>query len=345
MRVLQLGPYPPPHGGVQTNLVAIREYLRRSGISCEVINLTRHRRPDGDGVYYPKSALGLLWLLIRLRYDIIHLQIGGDLSLRLLVLGLLCNWIPFKKTVLTFHSGGYPGSPEGKTATPRTFRGFVLRRFDRLIGVNAELIELFHAFGVPPFRTRLIYPHAFPTAATELSPRLAGFFADHSPLLLTVGGLEPEYGIPFLVNAMEEILERHPGAGLAVIGSGSQEAEITRLVNSRPYGERILLCGDIPHAETMRAIQRADVLLRVTRYDGDSIAVREAMHLGTPVIASDNGMRPAGVRLVPVEDRPALLEALEAALLEKGSGKGTPVTGGEENVQAVLDLYEELLSG
>ena len=29
MRVVQLGPYPPPHGGVQTNLVAIREYLRR----------------------------------------------------------------------------------------------------------------------------------------------------------------------------------------------------------------------------------------------------------------------------------------------------------------------------
>ena len=46
MRVVQLGPYPPPHGGVQTNLVAIREYLRRSGHACDAINLTRHRRAD-----------------------------------------------------------------------------------------------------------------------------------------------------------------------------------------------------------------------------------------------------------------------------------------------------------
>ena len=35
MRVVQLGPYPPPHGGVQTNLVAIREYLRRRGHACD----------------------------------------------------------------------------------------------------------------------------------------------------------------------------------------------------------------------------------------------------------------------------------------------------------------------
>ena len=27
MIILQMGPYPPPHGGVQTNLVAIRRYL------------------------------------------------------------------------------------------------------------------------------------------------------------------------------------------------------------------------------------------------------------------------------------------------------------------------------
>ena len=30
MRVLQLGPYPPPHGGVQTNLVAIRAFLLKA---------------------------------------------------------------------------------------------------------------------------------------------------------------------------------------------------------------------------------------------------------------------------------------------------------------------------
>jgi len=53
MRVLQLGPYPPPHGGVQSNLVAIRTFLRLHHVPCAVINITRHRKPDSDEVYYP----------------------------------------------------------------------------------------------------------------------------------------------------------------------------------------------------------------------------------------------------------------------------------------------------
>ena len=122
MRVLQLGPYPPPHGGVQTNLVAIRQYLRRRGIPCAVINLTRFRKPDGDNVYYPANALQLMGLLRRLRYDVLHLHIGGDLTPRLLGLGLICSRILGAKSVLTLHSGGYPSSPQGKSARPATLR-------------------------------------------------------------------------------------------------------------------------------------------------------------------------------------------------------------------------------
>ena len=80
MRVVQLGPYPPPHGGVQTNLVAIREYLRRHGHTCDAINLTRFRREDADGVYYPTGAAALMRLLWRLPADILHLHFGGDLN-------------------------------------------------------------------------------------------------------------------------------------------------------------------------------------------------------------------------------------------------------------------------
>src|SRR5947209_19795823 len=88
MRVLQLGPYPPPHGGVQSNLVAIRNYLRSQGATCGVINLTRHRSRDGDEVYFPKNAAKTVWLIAKLPYDILHLHIGGNLSFRLLALGL-----------------------------------------------------------------------------------------------------------------------------------------------------------------------------------------------------------------------------------------------------------------
>ncbi|MGH9496096.1 MAG: hypothetical protein ACRD3B_13945, partial [Candidatus Sulfotelmatobacter sp.] len=80
MRVLQLGPYPPPYGGVQTNLVAIRSFLLKRGIPCAVINVTRHRKPEGDEIYYPSSAAGLLSLLARLDYNLVHYHFGGILT-------------------------------------------------------------------------------------------------------------------------------------------------------------------------------------------------------------------------------------------------------------------------
>src|SRR5437016_13828279 len=126
MRVLLLGPYPPPHGGVQTHLVAIREYLRARGVPCAVINITRHRRADGDEIYYPKNAFELLKLLFTLDYDVVHMHFGGNLTLRLLALSVVCSLVPQVRTVLTFHSGGYPQTEAGRTAGFWTLRGFVL---------------------------------------------------------------------------------------------------------------------------------------------------------------------------------------------------------------------------
>jgi len=56
-RVLQLGPYPPPYGGVQTHVVALRRFLLERGIACDVINITRRRGADDAGVHYPATAL------------------------------------------------------------------------------------------------------------------------------------------------------------------------------------------------------------------------------------------------------------------------------------------------
>ena len=161
MRVLQLGPYPPPHGGVQTNLVAIRSFLRKQSIPCAVINITRHRKAAADEVYYPKTAAQLLELLARLRYDIIHLHLGGMLTKRLLALSLVCALRPGAKSVMTFHSGGYPSTPEGQSRGLASFAGFAFRRFDGLIGVNEEIMAFFRKVGVSPQRTRLISPYAF----------------------------------------------------------------------------------------------------------------------------------------------------------------------------------------
>ncbi|HEU4829911.1 MAG TPA: glycosyltransferase family 4 protein [Gemmatimonadales bacterium] len=346
MRVLQLGPYPPPHGGVQTNLVAIRRLLRQRGIPCAVINITGAPESGDEAVYYPRGAVSLLRLLARLKFDVVHLHLGGSLTPRLLGLAAVCALLPGRKSVLTFHSGGYPSSPEGRTARAGTLRGAVFRRFDRIIVVNQELAALFQRFGCRDEAIRLIPPHESPMLdatgdAAELPQSLREFLAAHEAVMTTVGLLEPEYDLARQIEAFPRIRSAVPGAGLLIIGSGSLEGELRTRIAQSPAAAHIRLAGDVPHDQTLRAIARSRAFLRTTLYDGDSISLREALALGTPVVATDTGMRPDGVRLIPIGDSDALIAAAAAAASAPREPRASEGTG---NTEAVLGLYRELVA-
>ena len=344
MKVVQLGPYPPPHGGVQTNLVAIRDFVRQQGSSCAVINITRHRQAEVDEVYFPKGSADLLWDLFSKRYQVVHLHIGGGIPLRVQALALAATSVPWASSILTLHSGGFPSSPEGKAATRGSLLAFVLRRFRYIIGVNQEMIEFFVRLGVPRSRTRLILPHSVAAAqmADRLPEPLHSFFAKYDRILVAVCGLEPQYDISRQIEAMKQVVEDFPRTGLAVLGSGSQKDVIEQQVANCAYRDHILMCGDVPHAVTLRAIAESDILLRTTLYDGDAISIREALYLQTPVIATDNGMRPAGVHLIPIGDTDALVLAIKQILGGNSAHQSQPERD-DSNLAAVFHLYQEAL--
>ena len=95
------------------------------------------------------------------------------------------------------------------------------------------------------------------------------------------------------------------------------------------------------HAVTLHLMNDADMVLRTTLFDGDAISVREALFLGTPVIATDTGERPDGVSLFPIGDKDDLArKILEMAALPKPMHNDVPADN--TNIAAVIDLYEEL---
>ena len=344
MRVLQLGPWPPPFGGVQTHLVALRRRMDQAGVPNQVVNITSAPESGAPGVHYPRSAAALLRTLVSLPADILHLHLGGHLSGRVLALAAACTSLPGRRRILTFHSGGYPSSPAGQSAAPRTLRGRVLRRFDRIIVVNRELEQLFVRFGCDPRRIRVILPHPHPDRAAaereELEPRLESFRKDHEPLLVSVNLLEQEYDIPLQIESLAALREVQPRAGLVVVGSGSLDAELRRVVASSPVADHVLVAGDVAHDQTLALILRAGALLRTTRFDGDSISVREALALGTPVVATDTGMRPEGCHLFPAGSVSGLVAGVRDAL---AAARPAPEAHAEgDDLEQVLDVYREL---
>jgi glycosyltransferase involved in cell wall biosynthesis len=127
-----------------------------------------------------------------------------------------------------------------------------------------------------------------------------------------------------------------------IAGAGSLEKELRSRIAAKPYAEHVLLYGDMPHAATLRAMVECEVLLRTTLYDGDSVSVREALYIGIPVIASDNRMRPPGVRLFPTSNREGLRDAIFETLAGGDSPKNVPGDG-QENIREVVEFYRTLL--
>jgi len=245
---------------------------------------------------------------------------------------------------MTFHSGGYPSSPAGAAASPRSLGGFVLPRMDHLIAVNQDILRLFHRFGVPDQQASLISPAADLGPVGDdvpMPPGLTLFLSKHSVLLLTVGLLEPEYRVALQIDALSRIREQVPNAGLVIVGSGSLAEELAAHIGQSPAADHLFLAGDLPHAITLRLIARADVLLRTTAFDGDSLSVREALRTGTRVLASDNGMRPSGVHLMRGDGPEALsrniLEILALPRIEL-----TPAAPDTANLARILEVYQTL---
>jgi glycosyltransferase involved in cell wall biosynthesis len=342
MRIAQIGPVPPPTGGVAANMIAIHDELLRLGHDSTMIDVTnRSGNSNRRDVIKPRSTAGLLRVLFAGEFDLVHYHIGGRFDSRLAILTLICGLLPGKKSVVSFHSGGF-AKESVSNARPFSLRGLAFRSVDLLIGVNDEILEMFKAYGMNGDRTRRILPFELkrPDPNTVIPVELDSAISAFDPLLLSVGALEPEYNNEFLISAMPVVLDRFPKAGLVIVGTGSLEK---KLVIPDVLNGRVLLTGDLEHNIVLRLIEKAQVLLRLTDYDGDAISVREALFLGTPVLASDNAMRPDCVHLLTrpfkVSD---VVKGVDRAERAQFRGQIGDVQEGR-NAEKVVEAYREIL--
>jgi len=97
---------------------------------------------------------------------------------------------------------------------------------------------------------------------------------------------------------MRQFSAAYPRAGFLWLGFTSREFEqAERFVSAWPSEEKktVLLLGNLPHDEFLTLLRRSWACLRTPACDGVSASVLESLALGVPVVASENGNRPAGV--------------------------------------------------
>lgn len=334
IHVVQLGPVPPPEGGVARNLWSIRERVIAAGGRCTVIATTRSTTKISDSdIKYPSSPIELIRELRGSAADIVHLHIGGGVTFRVLMLALAVSKLGRGKSVVTVHSGGFPSSEAAGRGILGRLTARVLGGFDRVIAVNRPIEAALKRIGIDDDKILHVLPFELktPDPNVELPRQMAEFIEGAEPLIVSVGGLEPVYDPIFQIGSMPEIIDKFPQARLIIVGDGPLREECHKAAAKSDSGKSILLAGNLDHDLTLKLIGTADVMLRTTHFDGDSIAIREAMFLGTPVVATDNGMRPQGVLTITDFDPKSLAEAVSISI------SGTRPRGGDTDLPSPID--------
>ena len=323
-------------------MFSLIDCAREEGFEVNICAITKSHQ-EQSGIDYPRTPWQLIKTIRRRNYDITHVHLGGGFGLRVKALMLGILFFGKGKKVLTLHSGGYVVSEKGQNASPASLAGFIFRKFDHVISINDLMSEMMRKFGVRENRLSFISPFSINLADVDrdLPEELENFLTRFPKTLVGVALLEDEYNLEAQMSAVDQLAETIPDLGLIIVGSGSKESKLRSFRDGLKNRDRVLFTGDLDRKVTLPLIKRAKIMLRTTSFDGDAMSVREALAVGTPVIATDNDMRPPGTILIDHRELTELAALIDEKL-EMPKTK-SELSSGNENLKQVLNLMRRML--
>lgn len=189
-----------------------------------------------------------------------------------------------------------------------------LRKFDAVVGVSAGIVDRARAAGIPRNRVHLI-PNAWvgrEAPADRTTARRALGIPDDVFSVGWVGRLSYEKGADIFLDALAQW--HPPGVLASIIGDGAQCRSLKMQVAASGITGLVRWHG--AHRDAGQLMRAFDVLVLSSRTEGVPMVLLEAMHAGTPVIATAVGGVPSVVDsseaiLVPPDSATALAVALE----------------------------------
>jgi hypothetical protein len=199
VKILLVGPYPPPHGGVSVHVETLQDLLTQSGIPCRVLNIDRSA-PASDRYVSIRGSLHFIFLLLSYSFKgwSLHVHINGhNIKSWLVAFSAGLAGVIGRRargSMLTIHSGMSPAY---------LYRGRFVRRlawattalYRHIIAVNSEIGMALRSIPVRDERIQVL-PAFFPTRPTlrDLPDSFEPWARAHAPILSTALFFRPEYG-------------------------------------------------------------------------------------------------------------------------------------------------------
>lgn len=276
--------------------------LRQRGVTSLVMDIGPSRRMKSRDCIDIQGSFDYVAKLFRYaaRGFTFHVHMNGDSwkGFLLALIAVLIGRLRMRPAVLTMHAGPVQQYfPRGSGAWYWAFRvlfnasGEIICNHDP---VRKEIIK----YGLPPNVVHPIPAYSDQYAQEEevdLPPPVADFLARHTLHLFSYALFRPEFTIEALWSAFAKVRETHPNAGLLVAGPADVPASVLEQLKALGLTEHVFLSGNLSHPEFLSALRHSDVYVRTHLRDGVCSSVLEALELGVPVVAAEDGLRPPSV--------------------------------------------------
>jgi len=106
------------------------------------------------------------------------------------------------------------------------------------------------------------------------------------PFLLMVGRLVEEKGVRYLIEAMPEVIQRHPKTKLLIAGFGSRKKFLEREVKELNLEKNVIFIGAVPNIKLPVFYATADIFIGPSLSEGFGLVFVEALFSKTCAISS-----------------------------------------------------------
>lgn len=324
-KILQIGNYPPPMCGwaIQTKLVT--DELRRRGHVCDVLKINENRQVKSPEYVDVQDGKDYVWKVFchALRGYRLNVHVNGwsKKGYILALIAAIAGRVVFRPALVTFH-GGLSQAYFPRYDSRRLYWAFKLL-FHLAGGVACDDVPIKDAivrYGIDPRKIATI--ETFSSQYLDFTParfedRVESFLRNHDPVFFCYVSFRVEYRLEVLREAMAKFRAMHPRSGFIWLGFPEKEMPaVGEFVAPWPESEResLLLLGNATHDEFLTLLSRSKICIRTPACDGVAASVLESLAIGVPVVASENGRRPAGVITYEENDPNDLVAKLEYTL-------------------------------
>ncbi|MFP2929274.1 glycosyltransferase, partial [Pyxidicoccus sp. 3LG] len=167
MRVLLVGDYPPPFGGVAIHVQQLHGYLRSHGVEAKVLDIGKGGRPAPDVLPMRSPAHFALRLAGFISSGwTVHVHTSGNNPKSWVLAGMVGGLPGFRSSrVITLHSGLLPDYLAASSAR-RNFARVALAGYSRVVAVSGAVRDALVGCGVP--EEKLVVLPAF--CASQVRP-------------------------------------------------------------------------------------------------------------------------------------------------------------------------------